>query len=792
MSPRHIVSGYDSREKMESFFRTIDWSTVPVEAPEQWPPALRMAFELVANSHRPRFLAWGETFALLYNPAFAELLGDDHPEAFGRPFSELYAGVVDVDAVIAAVEDHQSLQVDPLDGGAESAVTPIRFDCTPVGGDADTKGFVATGVQLVTAVGSSEDRLRWFEAVMASTEDFIYLVDTRGRFIYANQALLELWRRNLSEVVGKDFGELDYPPELAELHHRQIDEVVEHKRSLRAANPYTAPAGETRYYEYIFTPIFDDHQQVEAVAGITRDITEQRRAEHQLQRLTTESEQRRRLHEAIMSSTPDLAYVYDLDHRVLYANDALLEIWDRSLEEVTGKRLSELGHEAWTVEMLETEMDHIVETAKPVRGEIPITDNGERRVYEYLMVPVHNDDGDVEAIAGTTRDVTERKEAEEALREADRRKDRFLAVLSHELRNPLAPIKMGLEMIDPEQVGSDLERRAYESIERQVDQLIRLVDDLLDVTRITRDKIELECEHLELGRLTRRTVDDHRSLFDARDVEITVETPDEPVIVDGDPNRLAQVIGNLLQNAAKFSEPGGHTKVELTTGAGGDCAQLRVCDDGIGIEPEILSTIFEPFIQADVSLAHPTGGLGLGMSLVKGLVELHGGEVDVFSPGVGEGTEVTIRLPVEAEKTGEQTSSAGEEVSSESVHIVVIEDNPDVADMLRLSLESKGHRVEVADDGPGGLELVRSEVPDVVICDIGLPGMDGYEVAEAIDGDSELPSMLLVALSGYARSEDVERSKSAGFEHHLAKPPAMDEIEAMLARVSPDGGDDNE
>lgn len=760
-------------------------------------------------------------------------------------------------------------------------------------------------------------RLRICETLMASTEDFIYLLDPSARFIYANRALLELWGRSLSEVEGKGFAELDYPPHLVEMHRSQVEEVVNTGESLRAANHYTDKSGETRYYEYVFSPVFDERGQVEAVTGITRDvtdrwrreiaeearresqrrlyralnaskmvvwewdverkelttfpdlggqedhpfpegwdtdwadyaaihpddveelrqlqqraleneqtyrfeyrlrhpdheewlwmedvgrgvrdaegrrllgvvrdITELRRTKRRLKDLAKQSERTSRMHEAILSTTPDLAYVYGTDLRVLYANDALLEVWGKKWNEVVGKRLVEFANDREGMRNFVRKLERAVETGELVRGEQSYRGASGERFYEYIVTPVFDDDGAVEAVAGTGRDVTEQKQAKEALKRTAEQKNRFLALLSHELRNPLVPIKLGLHSLEEAEPESERQKKAYETMERQVDQLNRLVDDLLDLTRISRDKIHLRCDEVELTGLIEETVDDYLPFLDIQEVDLELEAFDQLVYVDGDAQRLAQAVGNLLQNAAKFTEPGGHVRVWLEKGSEQEGVEIHVADDGIGMEPEVVSSLFQPFEQAESTLDRSTKGLGLGLALVKGVVELHGGDVEAYSEGPGEGSEFVIGLP--ATYRERPLEKAVEEVDEkearrvEERRILVIEDNPTVAETLRLVLADEGHDVHVAHDGRVGVERARKLVPDVVICDLGLPEMDGFEVAETLRGEPEFEETTLVALSGYAAGRDIEKSREAGFDYHMAKPPDFDELVEILSRV---------
>ncbi|HXY39589.1 MAG TPA: ATP-binding protein [Vicinamibacteria bacterium] len=389
-------------------------------------------------------------------------------------------------------------------------------------------------------------------------------------------------------------------------------------------------------------------------------------------------------------------------------------------------------------------------------------------------------------------DLIERAHIEEALRSAneqlledDRRRDQFLAVLSHELRNPLAPIRNSLFVLDLAVPGGDQARRARAVIERQTEQLVRLVDDLLDVTRVRRGKIQLQRQPLELCELVRRTVDDHRSLFERKAIQLEVQPAARAVMLNADRNRLAQVVGSLLQNAAKFTAQGGRVGVAVTVEGTPRRACVRIRDDGVGMGPETLAGLFQPFVQADRTLDRSAGGLGLGLALVKGLVDLHGGEVSARSDGLGQGAEFVVRLPLETEglaaparsRTGTRTRSR---------RVLVIEDNLDAAESLRELLEFGGHEVAIAHNGPEGIAKARDCTPEVVLCDIGLPGMNGYEVARAFRSDVRLKEARLVALSGYALPEDLQRAAEAGFERHLAKPPSLEKLEETLA---PEPGD---
>jgi PAS domain S-box-containing protein len=393
----------------------------------------------------------------------------------------------------------------------------------------------------------------------------------------------------------------------------------------------------------------------------------------------------------------------------------------------------------------------------------------------------------------TLVDVTELREKAELLRtanvklaEADQRKNQFLAVLSHELRNPLAPIKNSLYVLERAVPGGDQARRAQDVIARQTEQLARLVDDLLDVTRIARNKIQLQRRRLELNELVRRTMDDYRSQFEKGEISLDLAPAPTPVYVHADWNRIAQVIGNLLHNAAKFTGRRGATRVLVETDEAARQAVVRVKDTGVGMPPELISRLFEPFSQADETLDRSKGGLGLGLAAVKGLVELHGGQVEAHSEGLGKGAEFVVRLPLELPEAA-QPEAPRRKAERCSRRVLIIEDNVDAANSLSEALDFGAHEVAVAYNGRDGIAKARAFHPEVVLCDIGLPGMDGYQVARAFRADAELQDIYLVALTGYALPEDLQQAQQAGFQRHLAKPPSLDKLEALLANVPPPG-----
>ncbi len=433
-------------------------------------------------------------------------------------------------------------------------------------------------------------------------------------------------------------------------------------------------------------------------------------------------------------------------------------------------------------------LDQVYTTGRPFTGsEVPVRlqrqEDGplDQRYLNFVYQPLLDAEGAVSGIFVHGIDLTDQVKIAEALREADRRKDEFLALLGHELRNPLAPIRNAIHLLREAGDDEELLERLHAMIERQVEHMTRLVDDLLDVSRISQGKILLRRERLDLAELVRHTVEDHRSELLARGLELDLELSPGPFWIEGDRIRLAQMLGNLLHNAAKFTDPGGRVTVELGLDATGERAEAAVRDTGIGMDAEMLLRLFETFSQADRSLARSRGGLGLGLALVKGLADLHGGEIDATSGGLGRGSRFILRLPL-ASAAAAPAEPESPVPAAHPRRIAIVEDNVDAAESMQLLLELRGFEVATAGDGLAGLELIRRLRPDVVLCDIGLPGgLDGYGVARELRADPAFAGLRLIALTGYGQAEDQRQAQEAGFDLHLTKPVDPAKLFRILA-----------
>jgi PAS domain S-box-containing protein len=416
--------------------------------------------------------------------------------------------------------------------------------------------------------------------------------------------------------------------------------------------------------------------------------------------------------------------------------------------------------------------------------EIPIDDSA---------APIRDRKGGILGVVLIFHDILERRNLERELRqradrlaEADRRKDEFLAMLSHELRNPLAPIRNALHILGMPEADPALAQRAWETMERQIRHMVRLVDDLLDVSRITRGKVQLRKEEVDLASVAVRAGEAFRPLAEDKGCELIVRVPAMPVPLDADPVRLDQVLSNLLNNAVKFTGPG--DRIWLDVESDGDVAIARVRDTGVGIPADLLPGVFELFVQVDPEIDRSQGGLGIGLTLVRSLVEMHGGRVAAHSEGVGRGTEIEVRLPLAARVEREPVDvelPRSRQLSGLPRRVLVVDDNQDAAESVALLLELWGHHVRIAYDGRSALKEAPDFLPEVILLDIGLPGLDGYEVARQLRRDSRLDRALLIAMTGYGQDRDRLRSLDAGFSHHLVKPVDPAILRELLAQIDP-------
>ncbi len=406
-------------------------------------------------------------------------------------------------------------------------------------------------------------------------------------------------------------------------------------------------------------------------------------------------------------------------------------------------------------------------------------ETGEEKYVRALGGTAYAADGTPLRFDGVTVDVTAQKRAEAQLRDQDRRKDEFLATLAHELRNPLAPIRTGLELIQMSEDAAVV-RRAHQMMERQVVHLVRMVDDLLDISRVTLGKVRLVEDHVDLHQVFISAVETVRPLLQANGVDLVLDVPAGALVVHGDPTRLAQVVSNLLSNAAKYTPRGG--RVTVSAARRGDQAEIAVSDTGIGIPTDKLPVVFEMFTQLGQSIDRASGGLGIGLTLARRLVELHGGTLEAHSDGAGRGATFLIRLPL-LPHVHVLPSAVEPTPRGAQLRILVVDDNVDAAEALAVLLEIEGHDVRLAYTGPDALVVAAEQRPDLILLDIGLPGLDGYEVARRIRADASTPRPHLVALTGWGAAEDRRKARDAGFDAHFVKPVEHAQLAALIASV---------
>jgi PAS domain S-box-containing protein len=533
-------------------------------------------------------------------------------------------------------------------------------------------------------------------------------------------------------------------------------------------------------------PIRDDHGVVSGCVLVFRDVSERREWEkREAARLLNA-----RLLASIVESSDDAIISKSLEGIIQSWNAAAERLFGYTSAEAIGRHISlvipsdRLAEEDRIIESLRagTRIDHF-ETER-------VRKDGRRIQISLTVSPIKDDGGNVVGASKIVRDITDQKRAESELRalasdlaDADRRKDEFLATLAHELRNPLAPLSNTLEILKRSGHQDASLRRGLDTMGRQLEQLVRLVDDLLDLSRITHNRIELRKRHVDIASVIRQAVLSAQPLADAAGQTIEVTPPAESIHLFADPVRLTQIFGNLLNNGCKYTPRGG--TIRVTAVREDSNVVVTVADTGMGIPPDKLAAIFDMFTQVDQSLEQSQGGLGIGLTLVKRLVEMHGGSVEARSDGEGQGSEFLVRLPIALGVSEAFTSAESESTTRQATQrILVVDDNKDSADSMAMLLQLTGHEVYTAHDGQQALDLVEQLRPDVVLLDIGLPTMSGHEVCRRIRQQPWGKDVAFVALTGWGQEEDRRRSQEAGFDGHLVKPVDHTHLLAMLTSLA--------
>jgi PAS domain S-box-containing protein len=507
----------------------------------------------------------------------------------------------------------------------------------------------------------------------------------------------------------------------------------------------------------------------------TQEIEERMRAEGDLR--ASEG-----LYRGIGESIEYGVWICDALGRNIYASESFLRLVGMTQEQCSSFGWSDVLHPDDVAETISAWQECVRTGARWDREHRFLGVDGEWHPVLARGVPVRNERGEITAWVGINLDISDLKQVENELREGDQRKDEFLATLAHELRNPLAPIRNGLEVLrratSPHAIA-----QARDMMERQCEQMVRLLDDLLDVSRISRGSIELRRERADLAAVVLRAVETSRPLLQQAGHELTVSMPPIPVFVDVDVTRLAQVFANLLNNAAKYTERGGH--VRLAVDRIGEEVAVSVKDDGVGIPRDLLPIVFEMFVQVDRSLERTHGGLGIGLTIAKRLVEMHGGTIEASSAGPGSGSEFVVRLPAASapiSASARERASEGEE-DRRKLRILVVDDNADSAQSLAMMLEIGGHTTHLAYDGLEAVEVASAVRPELILMDIGMPRLNGYDACRRIRAEDWGREIVLVALTGWGQTDDRIRSEEAGFDHHLVKPVEPAALDELLARL---------
>jgi PAS domain S-box-containing protein len=637
---------------------------------------------------------------------------------------------------------------------------------------ADLKS-VPDPARLVPGVTSgSEDGFR--QLVSGVSDYAIFLLDASGRVTTWNDGARSLKQYEPAEIIGRHFS-IFYPEEarLRKFPEQEL-EIAAQVGRFEDEGWRLRKDGSKFWANVVITALRNESGELRGFLKITRDLTERRHAEEVLR----QSEEKFRL---LVEGVREYA-LFMLDPA------GIIVSWNLGAERIKGYRADEIIGRHFSIfyppdEIVarkpERELREAIEQGSVEDEGWRIRKNGERFWANVVITALHGPDGGLRGFAKVTRDMTERRHVL-ALLEADRQKNEFLALLAHELRNPLAPIRTALHVLGQAHTSPAEAVRAHAIASRQVVHMARLLDDLLDVGRISEGKMELRLESFDLRDLVRRAVDAIGAVAAERRQTIVVDVPPEEVSIVADPTRIEQVVTNLLSNSIKYTDPGGRIRVRASRES--DEAIVEVTDNGIGIAPSMLPRIFDLFVQAERRIDRSVGGVGIGLTLVRKIVELHGGRVVASSPGPGRGSRFLVNLPLRRVPAALATAESPLPAAHRKpLRVLVVDDNVDAADGLSMMIRLLGHDARAVFDGTSAIQIAPAFRPDVVLLDIGMPGLDGHTVARRLREDEATRGAYLVALSGWGQVEDRTRSREAGFDEHLVKPADPHQLERLLA-----------
>lgn len=630
------------------------------------------------------------------------------------------------------------------------------------------------------SVETLHEQRDWLLITLSSIGDAVITTDGEGRVTFLNPVAESLTGWTRQEAIGQP---LDNVFRIINEESRQAVEIpsvqaLQEGRTVKLASHslLIAKDGTERPIGDSTAPIRNDKGEVSGVVLVFRDIGERRAAERALEKALVYADD-------IIATLREPFVVLDADLRVKTANRSFYDSFRVSKEETENRLVYDLGNGQWDIPALRKLLDEVLTRNQSVHDfevEHSFPTLG-RKTMLLNARPFPPDSKHPELILLAVEDMTALRERADELAEANRHKDEFLATLAHELRNPLAPIRNAVQYLGMEGLKEPDVRTAREVIARQVTVMVRLIDDLLDVSRISRNKLDIRKQRVDLAAVVESAVESSRPLIQQCGHELTVRLSPQPIHLDADPIRLAQVFLNLLNNAAKYTKRGGH--IWLTTEREGSDAVIRVRDNGIGIPADMLARIFDMFAQVDRSLERSQGGLGIGLTLVRRLTEMHDGSIEAHSNGPDEGSEFVVRLPIFSPRQHEPSprSDVPQPTGLSECRILVVDDNRDSADSLGMLLRLMGNDIRTAHDGLEAVELAETFHPELVLLDIGLPKLNGYEVARRIRRHPGGRDVILVALTGWGQEEDRRRSQEAGFNFHIVKPVELVALEKLLA-----------
>ncbi len=728
------------------------------------------------------------------NPVAVSLTGWTQEEAAGIPL-ELVFKIINEETrqtvenpatralregLVVGLANHTLLIAkDGTERAIDDSAAPIRNANGEVAGVVLVFRDVTDRREVERALRESEER---FRLLVEGAEDYaIFMLDPKGNITSWNPGAERIKGYSAEEIIGQHFS-CFYPPEKVEAGHPDQElEVAAAKGRFEDEGWRLRKDGSRFWANVIITALRDERGKLKGFSKITRDRTEDLRKESQIH----DSEVRfRRLFE---TAKDGILILDSSDGKITDANPYITELLGYSTDELIGKELWQIGL-FQDIEASQAAFQLLQDEGYIRYHDLPLETKSGRKAEVEFISNVYNVDHHA-VIQCNIRDITERRQLEraeaqaEALADLHRRKDEFLAMLSHELRNPLAAITNAVQILDLQKDEHPLQEKAKTIIRRQAANLVVLVNDLLEVSRILGGRIQLHQEDLDARGIVQQALETARPLIDQNKHELTVSLPTEPTWLHADALRLEEVIVNLLNNAVKYTPEGGH--IWLSLQQEGDRIVLRIRDTGVGIVPDSLPHMFELFTQAPRSLDRSQGGLGVGLAVVRKLVEMHGGTVEAQSAGPGKGSEFIVRLPVLSPPTGRSQipSKKGDEQSGSGWRVLVVDDNVDSADSIAMLLQVSGHEVRVVYSGQDALDMAGKYQPDIVLLDIGLPVMDGYEVARRLRKHPELKALKLIAVTGYGQESDRLQSQEAGFDYHLVKPVDAQKLQEVMVAV---------